>query len=127
MGCFSWLDCKDGSQIKARTYEKVFVLIPREFGGGHIVESYYEGYGVFGGLDVFVLAAEWNTDKAKGIESEQLYFDEEVFEELREIGIDLAGEDEGNTALKYPIKITHDATAVYEDCQPSLTDDRQGL
>ena len=45
---------------------------------------------------------------------------------LREIGIDVACYDEQNFALKYPIKITHDAAAVYEKCKPSKSDPNQG-
>ena len=45
---------------------------------------------------------------------------------LREIGIDIACYDEQNADLPYPIKITHDANAVYEDCEPSPADPCQG-
>ncbi len=46
---------------------------------------------------------------------------------LREIGIDIACYDEDNAKLKYPIKITYDSNAVYEDCTYSLSDPDQGL
>ena len=39
---------------------------------------------------------------------------------LRCLGIDIACYDEQNAALKYPIKITHDSTAVYEKCRNVL-------
>ena len=45
---------------------------------------------------------------------------------LREIGIDIACLDSQNKALKYPIKITHDATAIYKDCNYSPADPNQG-
>lgn len=45
---------------------------------------------------------------------------------LREIGIDVACYDEQNAALTYPIKITYDGTAVYEQCDPSPSDPNQG-
>lgn len=45
---------------------------------------------------------------------------------LREIGIDISVTDKQNRKLKYPIKITHDENAVYEDCKYSKVDPLQG-
>lgn len=45
---------------------------------------------------------------------------------LREIGIAIACYDEQNEKLPYPIKITYDGTARYEDCRPSKSDEGQG-
>lgn len=60
MGQFSWLDCKSGKQIIDDKVKDVYLLIPKEFGGGHIVEHCYDGYGDFGGYDVYDLVATWN-------------------------------------------------------------------
>ena len=64
MGQFSWLDCDMSNercrQILDNTTEDVYVLVPKEFGGGHILETEYNGYGIFGGHDIFDLVAEWN-------------------------------------------------------------------
>ena len=60
MGQFSWLDCISGKQIVDDKVKDVYVLIPKEFGGGHIVEHCYDGYGDFGGYDIYDLVATWN-------------------------------------------------------------------
>ena len=122
VGCFSWLDCKTGEQIKSGLYKKVYLLIPEKFGGGHITECCYNGYGEFGNFDVWVLVTEWNTGRKYDTES----FDDVLFNELREIGIELACGDSNNKKLKYPIKITYDSTAVYEECKYSKRDPKQG-
>lgn len=139
MGVFSWLDCETKEQIKL--YETAFVLIPADFGGGHIKESFYEGYGEFCGLDIFELVAEWNKgaidpeeiepgnkmlkDYCEGV-TDEIMIENYGEDYNREIGIILACEDENNAALPYPIKITHNPGAIYENCKPSLIDPNQG-
>ncbi len=193
MGCFSWLDCKTKKQIRIGFYGKeIYVLVPKEFGGGHIVCNFYEGYGEFGGYDIYDLVAAWNREYLKKYpvseprkeqfgslysyqiedlkkqgktdeeiaelcdnEREKYYqaalkrynvskniFDEFIsapkgisFEDLlgmfdgrlRDIGIDIACENKDNKKLKYPIKITYDKDAIYEECSYSLSDPNQGL
>lgn len=195
MGKFSFRDCQNGNPIICDKKQNVYVLVPKEFGGGHIKETRYNGYGEFAGKDIYELVADWNkTDveaqnktflilkkdqpklddlgglfefEKKALELEgkteseirfiskerQLkYFEEdfnryilrmkrfnsfcissdEVMREKfgddfkREIGINIACYDEDNAALKYPVKITFDENAVYEDCAPSLSDAEQG-
>ena len=178
MGQFSWLDCITGEQIVDNKVRDVYVLIPKEFGGGHIKETCYDGYGNFGGHDVYELVATWNrkplSDKPNyifphAVERAQrilqhykwdsdyseridlqlrdktwyefysnLSFSEDkvveymkevggmIFPEWRCIGIDLACYDEDNEVLPYPIKITHNPNAIYEDCMPSKSDPNQG-
>ena len=60
MGQFSWLDCKTQEQIVDGRCRNSYVPVPQEFGGGHIVERCYDGYGHFGGHDVYDLVADWN-------------------------------------------------------------------
>lgn len=60
MGQFSWLDCKTEEQVLDNVCRDVYVLVPKEFGGGHIKETCYDGYGNFGGHDIYDLVAEWN-------------------------------------------------------------------
>lgn len=62
MGQFSWLDCKTNKQIVDDKMKDVYLLIPKEFGGGHIVEHRYDGYGNFGRCDVYDLVATWNRE-----------------------------------------------------------------
>ena len=150
MGQFSWLDCKTGEQVLDNIPRKVYVLVPKEFGGGHIEENCYDGYGNFGGKDIYDLVADWNREYISKTPEHKLFslnanvseaewYDnysdlsksrEEVVEdkkfEYRYIGIELACYDEDNEVLPYPVKITHDADAVYEDCEPSKSDPKQG-
>lgn len=116
MGQFSWLDCKDGSQIIDNKMKDVFLLVPKKFGGGHIREICYDGYGHFCYQDVYALAARWNRPKECNGETDH----------DRLIGIDIACYDEDNMKLKYPIKITYDSTAIYEECDFSPSDPNQG-
>lgn len=44
----------------------------------------------------------------------------------RDIGIDLACEDENNAVIRYPIKIAKSADSIYENCPPSPADPYQG-
>ena len=194
MGVFSWNDCTVKGRGKRKTIMlgtgPVYVLIPKEFGGGHIIEHYYDGYGDFGGHDIYDLVADWNkglyhdfskfqtpTPKEdffgfydfekeemlqKGMTEQEIKDAEEkeiqekyeknlkyyqlekaVFEdfmngltdaelsekysgyEKREIGIAIAC-DTNNFKLKYPIKITYDKDAVYEDCRASSMAANQG-
>ncbi len=205
MGCFSWLDCKTGEQIRIGSGQ-VFVLIPKEYGGGHIAESRYDGYGHFGIYDIYELIAVWNKPflhegmleskpekamfggfypfqkeemRANGLKEEEIdaaedaerekyyrnalrrrqnlisdmeklkeapfnpaeitYSDPDIItwleiikkapfdrERIREIGIAIACYDEQNESLPFPIKITYDENAVYEDCRYSKEDPKQG-
>lgn len=60
MGQFSWLDCIDESQILDDVHADVYALIPKEFGGGSLHETFYKGYGEFDGKDIYDLVAIWN-------------------------------------------------------------------
>lgn len=90
MGQFSWLDCKNQSQILIG--EKSYVLVPGPFRhafgdkAGHIEEPGYDGYGHFGGHDIYELAAHWNREKLR-----------------RELGLpDRRGEKDRRSPGKYP-------------------------
>lgn len=62
MGQFSWLDCIDNTQVVDDKYTDVYALVPQKFGGGHILEECYDGYGRFGGHDIYDLVAVWNRE-----------------------------------------------------------------
>lgn len=65
MGMYSWMDCCNPKQnikfaIYFAKYKPSYLLVPEEFGGGHIEEPNYDGFGHFGGRNVFEIIAEWN-------------------------------------------------------------------
>ena len=64
MGFFSFMTADTGRSISINCSESgpfpVAVLIPKEFGGGQIIAKCYDGYGDFGGYDIYELLAEWN-------------------------------------------------------------------
>ena len=176
MGQFSWLDCKTGEQVVDGRLRNVYVLVPEEFGGGHILEPCYDGYGHFGGFDIYDLVTDWNRgripeevlrkpDRSRwgNTRDDEAWYDSRVKEYTdtldavrllnagatdaemqayagnhplccygsveewkRSIGIKVSCYDDQNAALKYPIKITHDPDAVYEQCGPSDGDPNQG-
>lgn len=119
MGFFSWKTCDTKESIpniysERRTFP-VYVLIPKEFGGGYIKETQYEGYGVFDGRDIYSLVANWNyPEKCKGVE-----------ESDRQVGIVMSCLPNDPKELKYPIKIASKPMA-YEDADPSEEDPAQG-
>jgi hypothetical protein len=137
MGQFSWLDCKTGEQVIDDKRRDVYVLIPKEFGGGHIKEECYDGYGRFGGHDIYDLVVDWNREYLEEYRQDNTFICdwlqkkksvEDAFNTMakRSIGISIACYDKDNERLHYPIKITHDPNAVYEECSPSMSDPNQG-
>ena len=145
MGQFSWLDCKTGEQILDNHPRCVYVLVPAEFGGGHIEETCYDGYGHFGTHDIYDLVVDWNIGDLEHILEIKDQFrsgwvakyendfiglakGEKLRSDLRKrtLGIAIACYDDDNALLRYPIKITHDPSAVYEYCAMSLSDPNQG-
>ena len=147
MGCFSWIDAVSSHPIWYGNSANVRLLIPKEFGGG-AYEGHFDGYGNVWGTDVYDVAADWN--RAFCLEhpdfkprrspriSDLRWYDayvhaesREEFEkktgiEWREVGIAIACHDEDNARLRYPIKLTTDPAAVYEEVSWSLSDPWQG-
>ena len=145
MGCFSWLDCVSGKAIKLGVRRTSYCLIPEEFGGGHYEQSCYGGYGMFGMHDAYDLIASWNREfisknpnykleNGKTVSSASWYKDyadlskapEQVsVPEWRYIGIELFFAKDYDK-IPFPLKITYDQNAVYEDCKASEEDPMQG-
>lgn len=79
---------------KRHKQKHFYVLIPEEFGGGYLMEDNYDGYGVFGGRDIYALVAQWNCpEKCKDANGEWL-----PDKDARGLGIDIACYDEQNAA-----------------------------
>ena len=57
MGQFSWKYADTKNRIALKILGSAYVPCPD---GSVIYESCYQGYGVFGGHDIYELAADWN-------------------------------------------------------------------
>ena len=147
MGQFSWLYSDTGKQVIDNRVEDSFLLVPEPFQekyGKYIHEYCYDGYGHFGGYDVYDLIPEWNKDMIPEIirrckngtwnsnlckselENLQNYYDGKgITCPLRYLGIAMACYDKDNFALEYPIKITSKKMN-YRDANPSKSDPNQG-
>lgn len=63
MGQFSWYFADKKQRLINGEWRDSYLLVPPEFQneyGKAIHETHYEGYGVFGGYDVYELVARWN-------------------------------------------------------------------
>lgn len=141
MGSFSWLKADVTTNQANISYGDRFAcLIPKEFGGGYIVDNYRD----YGHLydeknnveyDMYELLAFWNKD----ITSDKLKYDGE-FPDLkpidkytnnnRNLGIDIGCYDIDIDSIKYPLKLVsvkYAKTHTYEDCpNKSFGDPYQG-
>ena len=57
MGSFSWYASDTHRAIRSENPFPVYALRPD---GAPFLEESYEGYGVFGGQDIYDLVADWN-------------------------------------------------------------------
>ena len=65
MGRFSWIYSDTNYQLLDDVYANTYLLVPKPFQkeyGKAIHETCYDGYGHFGGYDVYELVALWNRD-----------------------------------------------------------------
>lgn len=156
MGSFSWLRANINTE-KANIAEgdKFACLIPKEFGGGYI-EDTYQDYGNLGTkedgspkYDMYELLAFWNKDRpyfhlsytgAGKTVKDNLYYNgdfpnlkeiDEFTDANRSIGIDIGCYDREIDRLKYPLKLVSVSYAknhTYEDCPyKSFGDTEQGF
>jgi hypothetical protein len=119
MGFFSWKTSDTNESIpncySSRQTFTVYLLRP---GKEPLREDNYEGYGVFGGLDVYLWAAEANAP-------DQLTDDPD---DNRSLGISLCfGKESKSIIQKYPIKLVRNPNLKYEDVGPSKNCKYQGF
>lgn len=116
MGQFSWFTQDTNHRI---VNDEPFTVVMSDDKGNNYEEHCYEGYGVFGGKDYYVLLAEMN-----GLTLDQFNGDEEA---LRQAGIKLAfdGDPTGcNPKIKHP-SLTE--KGCYYNGEPPKSDPDQGF
>lgn len=59
MGCFSWMYADTDNKKPLRIGKRAYVICPDNT---VIEEECYDGYGVFGGHDIYDLVSDWNKD-----------------------------------------------------------------
>ena len=138
MGSFSWNKADDLTAIENVAYGTSFkFLIPIEFGGGFI-EDTYQDYGYLGTkedhepkYDMYELLAFWN--KLEGLKYEgEFPLMKEIDKDTdhnRDLGIDVGCYDADILKLKYPLKLVSASfKGTYEDLDTcSFGDPDQGF
>lgn len=143
MGSFSWLKADKLTKVANVVYGRSFkFLIPKEFGGGFIKDT-YQDYGYLGKkedgspkYDMYELLAFWNYEQ---IGMDDLSYDgndfpmmkeiDEYTDSNRHIGISIGCYDSEIDKLKYPLKLVSSSfNGTYEDLDtPSYGDPEQGF
>lgn len=142
MGSFSWTRADRTTKRKNLTDGDVYkILIPKEFGGGFIKDTYFDYGYVFWGTDheadLYGILAYWN-----GCEG-MIYDGDEYPKTMKDIlergnthnqtnrckGIDIGCYDDQVKKLKYPLKLVSASyKGTYEDCDMrSYSDPEQGF
>lgn len=73
MGQFSWICSDTNRQLLNDTHADTYLLVPKPFQekyGKTIYEGYYDGYGRFGGYDVYNLIPEWDKEMIQRLSGE---------------------------------------------------------
>jgi len=138
MGSFSWNKADNLTKIENVAYDTKFkFLIPKEFGGGFIKDT-YQDYGYLGTkedgepkYDMYEVLAFWNDADNLKYDGERPLMKEidEYTDENRSEGIDIGCDDEDVLTLKYPLKLVSASyKGTYEDLDTcSLGDPDQGF
>ncbi len=146
MGSFSWLKADKLTNVANIVDDKPFkCLIPAEFGGGFVRDS-YQDYGYLGvkpdgtpKYDMYELLAFWNADesilsqlnwpgKDEGAPAPMMKEIDEFTGKNRNVGIDIGCYDDQIDRLRYPLKLVSASyTGTYEECEGrSYGDPNQG-
>ncbi len=138
MGSFSWNKADNLTQIENVAYGTKFkFLIPKEFGGGFIKDT-YQDYGYLGTkdngepkYDMYEILAFWNNAYNLKYNGEKPLMKEidEYTDDNRSEGISIGCYDEEIIKLKYPLKLVSASyNGTYEDLKTcSLGDPDQGF
>lgn len=120
MGFFSWITSDTNRSIcngySARKTFTVYLLQPH--GLPTLREDHYEGYGVFGGRDVYALMAGWHGVPLSGEDTQE--------ERCKGIEIDNPNRDDDDRPT-YPIKLVENPNLKYEDVEESESCPEQGF
>ena len=144
MGSFSWLRADKTTKRKNLTEgDRYKILIPKEFGGGFIKDTYYDYGYVFHGTeneaDLYGILAYWNGCEGMDYSYECGHYPKTMEEILkygntckqsnRTIGISVGCGKECIDKLKYPLKLVSASyKGTYEDCEGrSYNDPEQGF
>lgn len=138
MGSFSWNKADKLTRIENVAYDTRFkFLIPKEFGGGFIKDT-YQDYGYLGTkengepkYDMYELQAFWNNAEGIKYDGEKPLMKEidKYTNDNRVEGINIGCYDEDILKLKYPLKLVSASyKGTYEDLKTcSLGDPDQGF
>lgn len=142
MGSFSWLRADKTSKRNNLTWgDKYKILVPEEFGGGFIVDTYadygYVFYGTDHEADLYGILAYWNKCEDMDYDGEEypatmkdiLERGKTSLQENRCKGIRIGCYDKQIDKLKYPLKlVSMSFHGTYESCKgKSYSDPHQGF
>ena len=143
MGSFSWLRADKINRKNLSCGDVYKILIPQEFGGGFIKDTYYDYGYVFEyddtreNADLYGILAYWNKcegmifdgDEYPSTMEDILKRGNTCLQSNRCKGIDIGCYDEQIDKLKYPLKLVSEQyEGTYEECEMrSYGDPEQGF
>lgn len=144
MGSFSWTRADKATDRKNLTMgDEYKILIPKEFGGGFITDTYFDYGYVFAydttreNADLYGILAYWNKcdgmfydgDEYPSTMEDILNRGNTCLQDNRCKGIDIGCYDEQIDELKYPLKLVSvEYQGTYEECSMrSYRDPEQGF